>query len=248
MKKLILAILAVGTVATAQAQGAGSLLLYGTFGYQSTKVTNNAGTPGATDVVDKNRSWQVAPGIGYQFNKMMTVGINFGIGVGKTINETLGKTSEYKTQDLLVGPFIRFTTPVSRSFFVYNQLNVAYLNGKTVGDDGIAGTPDIEDRYNGFGALWFPAAGINVTDMTALNFSMGGLGYAQRNWDIDGPETRKESGFVFTWGTQFNLGVSVNIGHRHNKKGHDMEPGMDHRNMDTSDDDDDLPKKRSSEE
>jgi hypothetical protein len=243
MKKLILAILAVGAVATAQAQKAGSLLLYGTLGYQSTKVTSNLGTPGSTDVTTKNRAWQVAPGIGYQVNNFMTVGLNFGIAVGKNIQEATGTTAEFRTRDLLVGPFVRFTTPVSKSFFVYNQLNVAYLNGKTVNDDGLAGTPDDEDRYNGFGALWFPAAGINVNDMTALNFSMGGLGYAQRNWDLEGTPSRKESGFVFTWGTQFNLGVSVNIGGRHNKKGHNMEPGMDNRHMDSSDDDDDLPKR-----
>lgn len=248
MKKLILALLAVGAVAAAKAQS-GSILLYGNLGYQSTKTTENSGLPAAQDIVSKTKAWQFAPGLGYQFNKHLTAGINFGIAIGKDIHEASGTTSEDKTRDLEAGLFLRMTTPLNKTFFVFNQLNVSYLNGKTTYDDGISLTPDAENTYNGFGAFWFPAIGVNVTQGMALNFSYGGLGYGQRTWDNDGPSETKEQGFVFTWGNQFNIGVSANLGGKRHMKGHHMEPGMEHRHLDTpKDEDEDAPKKSSDDE
>lgn len=53
MKKLVLAILAVGSIATAQAQRAGSMLIYGNIGFEGHKSTDDAGLPGSRDVVTK---------------------------------------------------------------------------------------------------------------------------------------------------------------------------------------------------
>lgn len=249
MKKLVLAILAVGSIATAQAQS-GSILVYGNVGFSSMKETNDDGIPGTPDIITKERTWEFAPGVGYQFNKHWTVGINFGIAGTKQINETDDATPdpESTTRDLMVGPFVRMTMPINKIFSVYHQVNVSYLNGKTIYDDDVNGTPDVENTYNGFGANWFPAVGVNFTRCMALNFSFGGLGYAQRTWDNDGPSETKESGFIFNFGRQFNIGISANLGgHHKHMKGH-HEPGEDRRrHMDMSDDDD-APKKKSTDD
>lgn len=244
MKKVLLAILAVGAVATAQAQKAGSILIYGNAGYSAYKETDDDGLPGTADVVNKNRMWNFSPGIGYQFNKNWTVGLNFGIGMNTETVDNGIITTEDQTRELMVGPFVRMTMPINKTFFLFNQINVSYLNGKETSDDGVAGTPDIESTYNGFGANWFPAVGVNFTKCMALNFSFGGLGYTNRKWDMTGPQEISQSAFRFTFGRQFNFGISANLGGKRHR-GH-MEPGMDHRQMDDDDssDEDDAPKKK----
>ncbi len=244
MKKFFLAILAVGAVATAQAQKAGSILVYGSAGYNAYKNTNDDGLPGTADIVTRQRNWHFAPGVGYQFNKNWTVGINFGIGMGtERVNNGI-ITTEDRMRELEVGPFVRYTMPINKTFFIFNQINLGYLNGKSTWDDGIAGTPDIENSYNGFAANWFPAVGVNFTKCMAFTLDFGGLGYANRKWDMTGPQEISESNFNFTFGQVIHIGIQANLG---GKKHHGRsEPGMDHRHMDTSDDayDDDAPKRR----
>jgi hypothetical protein len=245
MKKFFLAILAVGAVATAQAQKAGSILVYGSAGYSAAKETDDDGLPGTADVVTKDRNWHFAPGIGYQFNKNWTVGINFGIGMSTMTNDNGSITTEDKMRELMVGPFVRYTTPISKTFFIFNQVNLSYLNGKMTDDDGVPGTPDIESSYNGFAANWFPAVGVNFTKCMAFTLDFGGLGYAKRTWDLTGPQEVSESAFDFNFGRTFNIGIQANLGGKRHR-GH-SEPGMDHRHMDTSDDsEEDMPKKKRS--
>lgn len=253
MKKLILAMLAVGAVASAQAQKPGSILIYGNAGFNSYKTTDNSGFPGASDDVSKKNVWNVSPGIGYQINRFLTLGLNLGV---ESVKETMDNgfvTAEDKTMGFQVGPFVRMTMPLNRTFFLFNQLNASFLTGKNTIDDGINGTPDIEETYKGFGVAWFPAVGINFTKCMSLNFSYGGLGYAQKNWDLTGPAESKESAFAVTFGQQFNIGISANLGGRSSMKGrrHHMEPGMERRRMENwNDNDEDMPKreKRSSDD
>ena len=92
MKKLFLAFLAVGSIATAQAQKAGSILLYGNAGiianrdlvdYNSNVLTNDPET--------RNFAWSVSPGIGFQFNKNWTIGVAVGlIGASQSIDNDPG--------------------------------------------------------------------------------------------------------------------------------------------------------------
>ena len=72
MKKFVLALLAVGSVATANAQK-NSILTYGTAGIF---VDNTDNGPGLGD--SRTVSWNVNPGIGYQFHKNLTAGIQGG--------------------------------------------------------------------------------------------------------------------------------------------------------------------------
>lgn len=240
MKKLILAIFAVGTVASVQAQG---LLIYGMGGYQSTNSTFNAGTPGATDQPIKTRGWQVMPGIGFQVNKMFAAGINFGLVGTKNINETNPASKVTTTnRNTQIGLFARMIMPLGEHFFVYNQLNASYLTGKQITETtGILAT---EHEYKGFGVLWYPSVGVNITNCMALTFEYGGIGYGQQKWDNAGPSETKNKGFAVTLGRGFSFGVQATLGGKKHKGHH--EPGVD-RHMDTSDDDD-MPKKRRSDD
>ena len=238
MKKLILALFAIGAVATAQAQKAGSLLIYGSAGYGSENVTNNAGLPGATDVEERSNTWNFSPGIGYQFNNNWTVGINFSIGGNKYSEDIPGGTEEVRVTEMAVGPFIRHTHSFNKTFFLFNQLNLSYLNDKVIFDDGVAGTPDLETVSNGFGVNWFPGVGINFRDNVALNFAFGGLGYGTTTADLPGPGETTNSGFNFNFGQTFNIGISANIGVRRTARGN-MEPGMENRRLRNYEDDED---------
>jgi hypothetical protein len=243
MKKFILAILAVGAVATAQAQKPGSILVYGNAGFTTYKNTGDDGLPGTSDLIEKSNTWNVSPGVGYQINKMLTLGVNLDISGTKSSMEMGPGTSEDRMREIGVGVFARMTMPINKTFFLFDQLNVSYLTGKETFES--TGLSDQENAYKGFGAAWFPAVGVNVTHCLAVNFSFGGLGYAQRTWDKNNDPSSgsylavgetKESAFGITFGHQFNIGISANLGGRR-MRGH-MEPGMDRRHMDTNDDED----------
>ena len=238
MKKLILALFAVGAIATAQAQKAGSILIYGDAGYSTDKIVDNDGLPGAVDEELKFSSWHFAPGVGYQFNHNLTVGIRFGIGQMKRTNDMGVGTDVNTMNSMSVGPFVRHTHSFNKTFFLFNQLNLSYLSHKDINDDGVAGTPDLETVENGFGVNWFPAVGINFAENVALNFSFGGLGYHNLTADLPGPGESKDSGFDFSFGQTFNIGISANIGVRRGARGN-MEPGMERRRMNDYEDDED---------
>jgi hypothetical protein len=238
MKKLILAILAVGTITSAQAQKAGSILIYGSVGYGTDKVTDNDGLPGSLDAVTKERTWNFSPAVGYQFNENWTIGLQLNMVGTKVTHDNDGMDDEATARDMEIGPFIRHTMPITPTFFVFNQLNLSYHSGTANFDDGVVGTPDIETQHNGFGISWFPAVGVNFTKCMALNFSFGGLGYHNVTTDLAGPAEAKDSGFNFNFGQTVNIGISANIGIRKHSRGH-AEPGMDSRRLNTTSDEDD---------
>src|SRR5690606_6373343 len=99
MKKFILAMLAVGAVASAQAQKPGSILIYGDAGFFSHKTTNNTGLPGANDVVNKENNWNITPGVGYQINRFLTLGLNLGVNSIKNTHDDGFITTENKTTE-----------------------------------------------------------------------------------------------------------------------------------------------------
>lgn len=236
MKKLILAILAVGSVATVQAQKPGSILLYGNIGLHSDRVTHDDGLPGSADITLRSTSLNFAPGVGYQFNKYFTVGLNFGIGYNKQTNDDLtNPIKEMRSRDFQIGAFFRHTQSLNKTFFLFHQVNLSYLNGNDVLQARGSGI-EAKNVYNGFGLNWFPAVGINFTRCMALNFSFGGLGFGHRIWDIDNtPATRTESNFNVTFGRQFNVGISANLGGSYAKKKQHREPRHQHH-IDMNDD------------
>lgn len=253
MKKLVLAILAVGSIATAQAQCAGSMLIYGNIGFEGHKSTDDAGLPGSRDVVTKYSQFDFNPGFGYQFNKWITVGADFGLGFSrqKTEYNTVGVSDPVtNTRDFRVGPFVRFTTPINKIFFVYQQVNLSYLTGRKIYDHDMVGVRDEITHYNGVSATWFPAVGVNFTKCMALNFSFGGLGYQYSKTQFDdvsgrlNSESVKNNDFVFNFGQQINIGISANLGGSHKRmKGHHT-VGEEHRHMNMNDDENDMPRRK----
>lgn len=238
MKKLILAILAVGSVATVQAQKPGSILLYGNVGINTAKQTNDAGIPGAADITNRATTITFAPGVGYQFNKHFTVGAQFAITSWKQTTDAIGGI-DYSTRDLKVGAFFRHTVSLNKTFFLFHQFELSYLNGNEVTETSGPGGTRVEDIYDGFCIGWWPAVGINFTPSLALNFSLGGIDFDHRKWDFDGsPATSRESILDVNFGRQFNVGISANLGGSHAKKKHIREPRHRHH-VDMNDSDED---------
>lgn len=240
MKKLLLSLLAIGAIATAHAQDH-SILVYGNAGYdRSTSDVYGSQT--------SNTSWNVNPGIGYQFNNHLTVGVTGGYSHENMANPYVvlsngTATTESSTQSSWnLGAFFRYTQWLGNIFFVYGQINMGYL-------DNAASTQNIPfnsipyysetPATNGIQTQLFPGVGVNVYKGFALNFSFGGISYSSvssKTVSVNGTTTSDH--FNVTLGQQINIGVSKNInvrGHHHMHH----EPGAELRRLDISDDDDD---------
>lgn len=227
MKKFVLTLMAAaGFTAAANAQ-AGSILVYGNAGISSEK--NEVGS-----AETKTFSGQFNPGVGYQFNDNWTVGLNINFAGEK---ETDAADNVKKNTGYMVGPFVRYTQPLSNIFSVFGQANVGYLGGKTKNEPKVGAST--EDTYNGFRAEAFPAIGVNVKNGFALNFGFGGIAFNTRSWDKADATT---TGFSLTFGQQVNVGISKNFGGR--KARTHAEPGDDTRSIDTSDDEDNMPRRK----
>jgi hypothetical protein len=241
MKKLILALLAVATVGAANAQK-NTFLVYGNAGVNWANTDQGAAV-GSKD----NTNWNITPGVGYQFNNHLTVGLQGGYGSSKSVNNVVSVApAAVKTTNINreweVGAFFRYTQNLTGIFVMWTQIDLGYLSGKSTSDvvttaaSGIAtAAPTSSDMYNGFRANITPAIGMNVHKGWALNFSIGGLGFRTTTWD-KAPTTNNS--FMVTFGQQFNVGVSRNIGCHSKGRAH-HEPGMEHRKHKKSSDDDD---------
>ncbi|HXS37384.1 MAG TPA: outer membrane beta-barrel protein [Flavipsychrobacter sp.] len=242
MKKMLLSLIAIGTIATAQAQR-GSILLYGEGYYTSDNQDNGSA---------KTTSWGVSPGIGYQFNEHMTVGVQGSFAQSKypypnvfvLANALAFNLSNYTTNDWTAGAFYRYTKYIGNVFFIYGQLDAAYASGNTQSDVFGSGT------YTGFQGDIYPGVGAFICKGFALNFSIGGIGYRTINWgnsetvalplnNMAGTSfgAENENTFKVTLGHQINIGISKNFNCHHAHHGH-HEPGEDLRKIDASDKDD----------
>jgi hypothetical protein len=235
MKKLFLALLAVGSFATTNAQK-NTILVYGNAGIQVNNDDHGAGSS------TSHTQWNINPGIGYQFHKNMTVGIQGGFKWHEDDNKMIVSATSIHLQEEMsewtAGGFYRYTHYLSPMFSIWNQLDLSYISGEQEGDS--IGGPTIyriKDDYNGFSAMITPAIGINVHDGWALNFGIGSLGYRTTTWDGGMRFGSQNSEFVFTFGQQFHVGISKNFHCKKKKAG--MEPGMDTRKHKSEEEDDD---------
>lgn len=238
MKKLFLALLAVGSITAANAQK-NTILTYGNVGVMVNNRDEGSGLEHSfTD-------WNINPGIGYQFHKNMTVGVQGGYMYSEHVTKApfLGTslTTQMQQSEWSAGAFYRYTHYFSPMFALWGQLDLSYISGRAAADSvGTTSVVRIKDDYNGFSAMITPAFAINVHDGWALNFGIGGLGYRTTTWDGGFRFGSTDSRFMFTFGQQFNVGISKNWGC--GKKHHTpMEPGMDTRKHkhDHDDDEDD---------
>ncbi|MFT4062748.1 MAG: hypothetical protein QM642_10385 [Edaphocola sp.] len=197
MKRIILSTMLLAGAATAANAQAGSVLVYGTLGYRSAKTADD----------NKTRSFNINPGIGYQFDKNWTVGVAGGWG---TSRYRLAGSSDWDfTNTYNAGVFVRHTLPIGKLFYVFHQLEAGY-RGTNYGSTGT----NVTTNANGFYASLTPVIGINIVHGIALNFGFGGIEYQTLKYK--GAENASSS-FGVTWGSQFNVGVSRNLFCGHGK-------------------------------
>jgi Outer membrane protein beta-barrel domain len=191
MKKPILYLLMVLSSFAAHGQ-AGSVLLFGDIGFSS----NN-------DIVKTNDESFIANlGLGYQINDHITIGIEGGY---SSISRRIVNSPRLSDKSWYIGPFGRYTVPVSNIFSIFGQLAMGYQNSFSSSD----GTRISNTNANGFFASFFPAVGINVINGFCLNVSFGGIRW---NWlDYSGGQDNP-SGFTINFGQTLNIGISKNFG------------------------------------
>lgn len=222
MKKFMLTLLAaVGFAAAANAQ-AGSILAFGFAGIDLEKDSAE----------NTHGQFEFSPGVGYQFNDHWTLGLALSAKTSTTKPDGGERTSH---NNFRVGPFVRYTQPLGNIFSVFGQAGAGFQFGSTRFDgETIDGS-----KHSGVYFNFFPAVGVNVYKGFALNFAFGGLDFGTDKYE-DADNT--SSNFNISFGQQFNVGISKNFGGRHMRN--HREPGDDTRNIDTSDDEDDMPRKK----
>lgn len=222
MKKLILALIALGTVATASAQEPHSILLYG----DATLATQR------DSALYKHTIWDARIGIGYQFNHNWTLGLSVLWGQNAVKDPTGSSTTLNK---YMVGPFARYSHYIRKSetFFWYTQMDFDYAGGYTTND----GNPAY-NKHTGIYVGLYPALGINVGRGLALNFNIGGINYATDKYTT---ATNSTNTFNFTFGNQAHVGLSKNFNCGHKMHSH-HEPGdeVHRRKADKMEDEDDA--------
>ncbi len=230
MKKLILALLAMGTIATANAQEPKSILLYGDLGLHTTRDS--------AVIATKTTNWNANIGIGYQFNHNWTIGLKVMWGQDATKVATVSTT----VNTYQVGPFARYSHYIRKSetFFWFSQLDFDYMGGYTT-----SGSAAAFNKHNGVYVGLYPALGINVGRGLCLNFNIGGINYTSDTYDGSAGSINS---FNFAFGGQANIGISKNFNAGHKMHSH-HEPGdeVHRRRADRMEDEDDAapkPKRR----
>lgn len=175
---LLLLIAAMSLVGRRTQAQSNTLLVYGNVGYDSQKFNGSTSS-----------SYSFAPGVGYQWTDNWTGGIN--------LNLTGSKNTD-QSSSVAVGPFIRYTQPLTGIFAIYGQFNANFLSGKT----GIIG-------YNGFQGTLFPAIGVNLKNSFALNFTFGSLSFTSQKFD---GVAQSATSFHVAFGSGAGFGISKNFG------------------------------------
>ncbi len=252
MKKLILALLAVSTISTADAQK-NSVLVYGNAGLSTNQNDNGGGSE------SKDFNWHINPGVGFQFTDNITIGVQGGLWseFSEVRSANAANTawqrdaSEYR--EWQAGAFFRYTKYFGNIFAMFTQVDLNYVSGQNVSE---AETRMVDfnanqiveqviynyDYYNGFQAFITPMISANVHKGLALNFGIGGLGYRTISYDTPkSPSplnpTIDQSNFIFNFGNQFSFGITKNFACK--CKTGNVKPGDDLRPMRMEAEDDD---------
>lgn len=149
---------------------------------------------------DDQTNLEFSPFVGYQFNKNWTAGLALSVASQKI--DDFGST--VKVSALTVGPFLRYTQPLSDIFSVFGQLEAQYATAKSKADGTTIG------EANGFGLNLYPAVFVNVKNGFGLNFDFGGLTYVTLKPDGGSAVNN----FRFNFGKTVNIGISKNFGKR----------------------------------
>ncbi|ANH83618.1 hypothetical protein A8C56_00970 [Niabella ginsenosidivorans] len=207
MKKIVLSIFSLAVIAGANAQS-GTVLVGGNVDFNSRSFKDSSGNK------DNMNYFQFSPTIGYQFNDNWTVGV---VGsVSTTKNSSIAESDDVigisgiqyddkvKTTAWGVGPFVRYTAPLSDIFSVYGQLQGQYQSSQVKYD----GKNLDSEKRNGFNVGFFPAVFINVKNGFGLNFNIGGIEYTSMKYK---QSQDKVNNFNITFGRSVGIGISKNF-------------------------------------
>lgn len=191
MKKAIVPVIIILSLALSTHAQTGSILVYGNVGFNTNK---NGGVPDVTNAATTG-SFRINPGIGYQFNNSWTAGVEGGYNYAD--NNAAGIQKAYS-----IGAFLRNSMPVAGIFSCYTQLGVGY-QGASFSQLGIV------SKASGFYATLTPVISANIKNSFALNFAIGGLDYKSLKWKNT---STTQSTFGLTFGQQVSVGISKNFG------------------------------------
>ncbi|MEO6831083.1 MAG: hypothetical protein ABI378_02500 [Chitinophagaceae bacterium] len=277
MKKTILSLFAAAFAAASFAQSGncsnscaggsctppGSILLYGEGSYSNLSSNNTskfgAANPNTVDNPHK-QTWKVSPGIGFNVNEYLTIGVDVNYTGSKTdydrktLNFAGGNLpfDRITSSDFGIGPFIRVTHCLGEHFFGFGQLTAHYIDGResfrTVTQPIGGNSFNSDNKYKGVNASFVPVIGAMITKTIGLTFSVGGVSYEYRKNDYSNylkgttaPGSNfdgKSKNFNIDFGKQVNFGVQKYFGGHKMHRGH-REPMDEMRKMDTQDDDGD---------
>lgn len=209
MKKTLI-ILALAMVSFANAQK-GSILVMGSVGFDGTKQTTGFNE-------DKTSTFNFSPKVGYQFTDNWTFGIEASVEGSKedqsnfNPNTLLTTTTTDKITSIKVGPFVRYTKPLSELFSAYVDMGIGFQSGKMTTETPSPvppfGTVSFTQKGDGIYVGVTPAIFINVKKNFGLNVSIGGLGYETFNFSNNGGDNNH---FYFNFGQTVNIGISKNF-------------------------------------
>jgi len=152
----------------------GSVLYYGNLNLQKYS--------GAADVYDIT----MVHGLGYQFNNRMSAGAEVTFSGYKIANQ--------KTKVFRLGPFYRYSIPLSNMFSIYGQIGAGWVKRKASIND------------TGYYINLFPAIYMKVYKGLGINFSMGEFNYSV----LGGlKEIRVKYGDIPTLGLSLNIGGAI---------------------------------------
>ncbi|HXS36439.1 MAG TPA: hypothetical protein VN721_07040 [Flavipsychrobacter sp.] len=208
MKKLLLSVVAIVCITAASAQ-THTLLIYANT-YISSENSDYS------SYQRKTIAWGPNLGVGYQLDHNMTIGIQ---GIYDFMKTPVGAAANnnFTISEWTLGAFYRYTIYTKTMLFFYAQVDAGYANGSASEEDLGA-----QATYTGFRGMVYPAIGAFVSPSIAVTFNVGGGSYRTYNWTANYAGIENSNRSVLTFGRQFNLGVSKNIGWhpRHLKKHH----------------------------
>lgn len=119
---------------------------------------------------------------------------------------------ENKSDNYSFGAFARYSKPLSDLFSIYADFGTGYRGSKETYTNIYSDPTMYSNKGNGFYAKITPAFLINIKNGFGLNFGFGGLEYYNENIDTGNmDDNTKETGFNFTFGQSFSVGISKNF-------------------------------------
>lgn len=197
MKKVLITLVAIMTIATSAIAQKGNVMINGNLGYFAGSEKSGSNT-------DKHSEFRFIPGAGYFLSDNFMVGLS--IGYYSDVDDPDGKLKT-KTNGFMIGPFARYYKSLGDIFSLYGQFDFLYSSGKTEYINYF-GFSD-EQKINGCSISVSPHISANVGKGFAINFGFGSLGYNSNTTKPDNGDKIKDNTFGLDLnGSTLDWGIS----------------------------------------